>query len=68
VQSVWLELVGERIAAVSHPDSERGGTIAIVCSDPVWAQELDLMQGELLDNLRKRLGDEAPQALRFEHR
>lgn len=68
VQSVWAELVGEQIAAVSQPESERAGVITIVCSDPVWAQELDLMQGQLLRSLHERLGDDAPQALRFQHR
>lgn len=68
VQAVWADLVGERVAAVSRPDSERDGTITIACSDPVWAEELDLMQEQLLSGLRERLGDDAPQSLRFQHR
>ena len=35
------------------------------CSDSVWAQELDLMQEQLLERLRERLGEQAPQSLRF---
>ena len=35
------------------------------CSDSVWAQELDLMQEQLLERLRERLGERAPQSLRF---
>jgi predicted nucleic acid-binding Zn ribbon protein len=68
VQGVWADVVGEQIAAVAHPDSERGGEVAVACSDPVWAQELDLMQEQLLRGLRERLGDDAPQSLRFQHR
>jgi predicted nucleic acid-binding Zn ribbon protein len=65
LQSVWAELVGERIAAVTQPVSERGGEVTIDCSDSVWAQELDLMQGQLLTRLQERLGERAPQSLRF---
>ena len=35
------------------------------CLDPVWAEELELMQEQLLVRLRDRLGDQAPQTLRF---
>jgi predicted nucleic acid-binding Zn ribbon protein len=64
-QAAWAETVGERIAAAAEPVSERDGTLLVSCSDPVWAQELDLMQGQLLDRLRDRLGEQAPQSLRF---
>ena len=65
VQAAWAATVGERIAAVARPLSERAGTVVVGCSDPVWAQELDLMQERLLDRLRERLGEQAPKALRF---
>ncbi len=65
VQSVWPEVVGERIAAVARPVSERGGEVTIACADAVWAEELDLMQERLKEGLRERLGGVAPQNLRF---
>jgi len=65
LQSVWAELVGERIAAVARPVSERAGVVTVDCSDSVWAQELDLMQAQLLERLRERLGERSPQSLRF---
>jgi predicted nucleic acid-binding Zn ribbon protein len=64
-QAVWAEMVGERVAAVAQPTSEREGALVVSCSDPVWAQELDLMQAQLLDRLRERLGEQAPQSLRI---
>ncbi|HEU5142845.1 MAG TPA: DUF721 domain-containing protein [Solirubrobacterales bacterium] len=64
-QAAWAEVVGERIAAVAQPVSERDGALLVACSDPVWAQELDLMQEDLLARLRGRLGDATPQSLRF---
>jgi predicted nucleic acid-binding Zn ribbon protein len=65
VQAAWEETVGERIAAVARPVSERGGEVVVSCSDSVWAQELDLMQGQLLERLSHRLGEQAPHSLRF---
>lgn len=65
LQSVWGDVVGERIAAVANPVSERGGEVTVDCSDSVWAQELDLMQAQLLGRLQERLGERAPQSLRF---
>jgi predicted nucleic acid-binding Zn ribbon protein len=65
VQAVWSAALGERLAEVATPVSERAGTLTVECSDGVWAQELDLMQGQLLQRLREELGERAPEALRF---
>jgi predicted nucleic acid-binding Zn ribbon protein len=65
VQAAWTEALGERLAAVASPVSERTGTLTVECSDGVWAQELDLMQDQLLERLREVLGERAPQALKF---
>jgi predicted nucleic acid-binding Zn ribbon protein len=65
VQAAWPTAVGEQLAARAIPVSERAGTLTIECADAVWAQELDLMQGTLLERLRAEVGDQAPQALRF---
>jgi predicted nucleic acid-binding Zn ribbon protein len=65
VQGAWAATVGDRIAAVAEPVSEAAGTVTVACSDPVWADELDLMQEQLVARLRDRLGDRAPECLRF---
>ena len=65
VQAAWVATVGERIAAVAEPVSEAAGTVTVACSDPVWADELDLMQEQLVERLRERLGERAPERLRF---
>jgi predicted nucleic acid-binding Zn ribbon protein len=65
VQAAWSGIVGERLAAVATPVSERAGTLTIECADAVWTQELDLMQAQLLERLREELGDVAPESLRF---
>lgn len=65
VQAAWAAAVGDQLAAVATPVAEREGTLTIECADAVWAQELDLMQGTLLERLRDAVGDQAPEALRF---
>ncbi len=65
VQAGWAVAVGEQLAAAASPVSERSGTLTIECADSVWAQELDLMQDQLLGRLREQLGALAPKALRF---
>lgn len=65
VQAAWAGAVGERLAAVAAPASEKEGTLTIECVDAVWAQELDLMQETLLERLRDAVGELAPQTLRF---
>jgi predicted nucleic acid-binding Zn ribbon protein len=64
-QAAWVAAVGEQLAAVAEPVSERAGTVTIEVADTVWAQELDLMQAQLLTRLRDELGELAPEGLRF---
>jgi predicted nucleic acid-binding Zn ribbon protein len=65
VQAVWREAVGPELAARADPVAEREGEVTVECADAVWAQELDLMQAQLLERLRERLGEAAPVSLRF---
>src|SRR4051794_34028763 len=70
-QEVWAEVAGPQVAAESAPVSERDGLITVACHSAVWAQELDLLQRELVEKLngalRERGGDDATVAagLRF---
>jgi predicted nucleic acid-binding Zn ribbon protein len=65
IQAKWAAAVGEQLAAVATPVSERDGTLTVECADAVWAQELDLMQATLLARLREEMGEQAPEGLRF---
>jgi predicted nucleic acid-binding Zn ribbon protein len=65
IQVAWARAVGERLASVARPVSERAGTLTVECSEAVWVQELDLMQEALLARLWAELGEQAPKALRF---
>jgi predicted nucleic acid-binding Zn ribbon protein len=64
-QTAWTDAVGEQLAAVARPAAERDGVLTVECASAVWAQELDLMQAQLLDRLRGKLGERAPETLKF---
>jgi predicted nucleic acid-binding Zn ribbon protein len=59
VQAVWSEVAGAAVAEEAEPVSERDGVVTIACRSAVWAQELELLAGDLEERLRARLGDAA---------
>jgi predicted nucleic acid-binding Zn ribbon protein len=61
----WEETVGSELAAHARPLRERGGELLVSCDSATWTEELTLMQGELLERLRDRLGEAAPGQIRF---
>jgi predicted nucleic acid-binding Zn ribbon protein len=64
VQEVWQAAVGEAVAQAAKPTAERSGTLTVVCSAAVWAQELTLMASELVERLNSALGEELVHELR----
>jgi predicted nucleic acid-binding Zn ribbon protein len=64
VQAVWEGIAGEAIATAAHPSAERSGVLTVTCEAAVWAQELDLMAGELIARLNGALGEDAISELR----
>lgn len=65
VQASWRAAVGEHIAAQAWPVRERDATITVECRAATWAQELDLLQDELLGRLNEELGEERVSRLRM---
>ena len=51
VQSSWAEVAGPTIAAEADPVSEREGVVTVRCWSAVWAHELELLGGDLVDRL-----------------
>lgn len=61
VQVCWAEVVGEALAREATPVSERAGTLTVACESAVWAQEIELLGGELVERLNATLaGPGAP--------
>ena len=67
VQMAWPKAVGPAIDRVASPVSEKEGVITVACGSASWAEQLDLLQIELLDKLRTALG-EAPEVLELRFR
>jgi predicted nucleic acid-binding Zn ribbon protein len=55
VQAIWPEVAGRALAASTAAVSERDGTVTVVCESAVWAQELELLQRDLVERLREAL-------------
>ncbi len=55
---------GPAIAAAARPTAERAGVLTVTCAAAVWAQELDLMAGDLIPRLNEALGEELIRELR----
>jgi predicted nucleic acid-binding Zn ribbon protein len=64
VQEAWEGVAGPTIAAAARPTGEREGVLTVTCEASVWAQELTLIQGDLLPRLNAALGAEAIRELR----
>jgi predicted nucleic acid-binding Zn ribbon protein len=66
VQRAWPAAVGEPIAREATPVSERDGVVTVACRSATWAQELDLLSGQLESQIRENLPPgSALEGLRF---
>ena len=69
VQERWAEVGGAAVAAESEPVQERAGVVTVACRSAVWAQELELLSGDLVRRLNAALvtagGPPPVRALRF---
>ncbi len=66
ITHVWPEAVGAAIAANAWPARlARDGTLHVAARSSAWAFELTQLESVVRARLRERLGEDAPQALRF---
>ena len=61
----WEEVVGEKIAAKSHPLKITAGVLYIKTSSPAWSQQLSLMAEELKQKINDYLGQPTVKQIRF---
>ena len=64
VQRVWEGAVGDALAAQAEPVAERGGVVTVVCRSAAWAQDLQLMEAQIVASLNAALGAERVVSLR----
>ena len=53
----WEEIVGPQLALVARPESVRSRVLFIAVTDAVWLQQLIFFQSQLLQNIRRVLGN-----------
>ena len=61
VTSAWPAAVGDAVARHAWPlRISRDGTLHVAVESATWAQELSLLEGNVLEALRGQLGETAP--------
>jgi predicted nucleic acid-binding Zn ribbon protein len=61
----WADAVGPEVASHARPEGMRGGVLEVSVDTSVWCQDLQMNRPRLLAALRERLGEDAPEDLRF---
>ncbi len=61
----WEEAVGGEIARHCRPTALRGELLEATVDSSVWCQQLHLRAPEILEGLRRVLGEDAPSDLRL---
>ncbi len=65
IWEVWDEVVGPAISTNAQPDRIKRRQLRVRVSNPIWFQELKFMEGEIRENLNKRLGRKAIDKIEF---
>src|SRR5215510_14121351 len=53
----WHTIAGPQLAAVTQPESIRARVLFVTVSDAIWLQQVTFYQAQLLENMRRVLGD-----------
>jgi predicted nucleic acid-binding Zn ribbon protein len=64
IQQLWPEAAGPAIAAAARPLSLHDGVLEVACEAAVWAQELELVGGVLIERLNAALAEPLVRELR----
>jgi predicted nucleic acid-binding Zn ribbon protein len=63
--SNWAEIVGEKSAAASRPETIRDGILFVSCKSAAWAQELTFLKARIIEEMNKRAGANVIADIRF---
>lgn len=53
----WEDIVGPQLAAVTQPESVRSQVLFVTVTEAIWLQQLMFYHSQLLQNIRKILGN-----------
>ena len=62
---VWDEVVGEKVAKNTKPESIESGILTVKTTNPVWRQELLFQKKEIIKKINKRLKKKTIKEIRF---
>lgn len=57
LQQHWTEILGPQLAKVAQPERVRPPVLFISVADAVWLQQFKFYQSQVLQNMRRVLGD-----------
>ena len=53
----WCTIAGPQLATVTQPESLRARVLFVTVSDAIWLQQVTFYHAQLLENMRRILGD-----------
>ena len=53
----WCTIAGPQLAAVTQPESIRARVLFVTVRDAIWLQQVTFYHAQLLENMRRILGD-----------
>ena len=63
--SIWGEVVGKNISAVTKATGVDKGTLIIKTESATWRQELHMQKKEIINKINKKIGSIAIKEIRF---
>tara|TARA_Y100001970_G_scaffold278355_1_gene383922 strand:- start:271 stop:546 length:276 start_codon:yes stop_codon:yes gene_type:complete len=63
--SLWGDVFGERVSAVTKAERVESGTLVVRVKTPVWRQELYMQKEKMISKLNKKIGTKAIREIRF---
>ncbi|NOY52129.1 MAG: DUF721 domain-containing protein [Deltaproteobacteria bacterium] len=61
----WEKVVGEKIAAHTHPDFISGKSLFMIVDHPTWMHQLNFLKEQLLSNINRELRTQPITEIRF---
>ena len=65
VLSLWEEIVGKDIAAVTQVEGFRGGQLSVSVQNPTWRHWLIFQRENIRQNLNREVGDDVVKTIRL---
>jgi predicted nucleic acid-binding Zn ribbon protein len=65
VWQLWDEVVGRVVAENAQPEAFKGTLLLVRVASSPWAQQLQFMKKDIIDNVNQALGKELVKDMRF---